>query len=83
VIVDRLVSDEILGVIKGEIKIAKKYPGCAEQAQKEIYEWCKQGLREGRHVIRLKIGKKSLDVLTFSKNMLTKRCNKSQFHHFR
>ena len=31
VIVDRLVSDEILGVIKGEVKIAKKYPGCAEQ----------------------------------------------------
>lgn len=55
-IVDRLVSDEVLGVIKGEVKIAKKYPGCAEQAQKEIYEWCKQGLREGRHVIRLKIG---------------------------
>lgn len=31
VIVDRLVSDEVLGVIKGEVKIAKKYPGCAEQ----------------------------------------------------
>ena len=31
VIVDRLVSDEILGVVKGEVKRANKYPGCAEQ----------------------------------------------------
>jgi hypothetical protein len=36
VIVDRLVSDEILDVIKGEIKRANKYPGCAEQVRHEI-----------------------------------------------
>lgn len=56
VIVDRLVSDEILAVVRGEVRRANKYPGCAEQAQNEIYDWCKQGLREGRHVVRLKIG---------------------------
>jgi siroheme synthase len=31
VIVDRLVSEEILAVVKGEVKRANKYPGCAEQ----------------------------------------------------
>lgn len=56
VIVDRLVSDDILAVVRGEVRRANKYPGCAEQAQNEIYDWCKQGLREGRHVVRLKIG---------------------------
>lgn len=56
-IVDRLVSDEILGLIGGEYKVANKNPGCQGAAQKEIYEWCLEGLREGRHVVRLKIGK--------------------------
>ncbi len=56
VIVDRLVSQEILDLIKGEVKIARKLPGCAELAQEEIYWWAHQGLAAGRHVIRLKIG---------------------------
>jgi len=56
VVVDRLVSKEIREVVAGEVRVARKYPGCAEQAQEEIYEWCKGGLREGRHVVRLKIG---------------------------
>lgn len=56
VIVDRLVSGEILDLIKGEIKIANKHPGCAEAAQCEIYDWCAEGVLRGRHVVRLKIG---------------------------
>jgi len=56
IIVDRLVSEEILEQIQGEFKVANKHPGCAEQAQKEIYDWCLAGLKEGRHVVRLKIG---------------------------
>ncbi|KAG7338499.1 uroporphyrinogen III synthase/methyltransferase [Nitzschia inconspicua] len=56
VIVDRLVSPEILNLIQGEIKIARKLPGCAELAQEEIYWWAHQGLSAGKHVIRLKIG---------------------------
>lgn len=56
VIADRLVSKEILDLIPGEIKTARKLPGCADLAQEEIYWWTHQGLSEGRHVIRLKIG---------------------------
>ena len=56
VIVDRLVSPEIVELIKGEIRTARKLPGCAELAQEEIYWWTHQGLAAGKHVIRLKIG---------------------------
>eukprot|EP00471_Norrisiella_sphaerica_P001302 CAMPEP_0184487202 /NCGR_PEP_ID=MMETSP0113_2-20130426/9464_1 /TAXON_ID=91329 /ORGANISM="Norrisiella sphaerica, Strain BC52" /LENGTH=404 /DNA_ID=CAMNT_0026869409 /DNA_START=225 /DNA_END=1439 /DNA_ORIENTATION=+ len=56
VICDRLVSKEIQEMVKGELKIAKKYPGCADLAQKEIYRWMTEGLRNGKNVIRLKIG---------------------------
>jgi uroporphyrin-III C-methyltransferase len=56
VISDRLVSPEILALIPGEVKIARKLPGCAEMAQEEIYWWAYQALNQGRHVIRLKIG---------------------------
>ena len=56
VIADRLVSQEILDLVKGEIKVARKLPGCAENAQAEIYWWTHQGLTAGKHVIRLKIG---------------------------
>mmetsp|Transcript_27694 Transcript_27694/g.31754 ORF Transcript_27694/g.31754 Transcript_27694/m.31754 type:complete len:345 (+) Transcript_27694:82-1116(+) len=56
VIADRLVSPEILELIRGEIKVARKMPGCAEEAQNEIYGWCKEGLDAGKHVCRLKIG---------------------------
>mmetsp|Transcript_12455 Transcript_12455/g.18698 ORF Transcript_12455/g.18698 Transcript_12455/m.18698 type:complete len:308 (-) Transcript_12455:57-980(-) len=56
VIADRLVSKEILDLIQCEIKVARKNPGCAEEAQTEIYEWIKKGLDDGRNVVRLKIG---------------------------
>jgi len=56
VIVDRLVSQEIVDLIQGEVKVARKLPGCAELAQEEIYWWTHQGLAAGKHVIRLKIG---------------------------
>jgi Tetrapyrrole (Corrin/Porphyrin) Methylases len=56
VICDRLVSQEIVDLVKGEIKTARKLPGCADLAQEEIYWWTYQGLKAGKHVIRLKIG---------------------------
>ena len=56
VISDRLVSAEILDTIKCEIRIAKKRPGCAEEAQEEIYEWTKEAVLAGKNVVRLKIG---------------------------
>ena len=56
VVADRLVSPEILELVRGEVRIARKLPGCAEAAQTEIYEWCAEALRSGRDVVRLKIG---------------------------
>ena len=56
VISDRLVSPEILKLIDCELKVAQKYPGCAEKAQQEIFDWVKQGLEEGHTIVRLKIG---------------------------
>jgi uroporphyrin-III C-methyltransferase len=56
VVADRLVSPEILQLVRGELKTARKWPGCAEVAQDELYAWCHEGLAAGRTVIRLKIG---------------------------
>lgn len=58
IIVDRLVSKEILDLIPSSkvVRIAKKYPGCAEQAQQEIYSWVENAVQQGKHVVRLKIG---------------------------
>lgn len=56
VISDRLVSKEILNMIKCELRVAKKRPGCAEEAQEEIYQWTKEAVLQGQHVVRLKIG---------------------------
>jgi hypothetical protein len=73
VICDRLVSEEIRDLVKGEIQIARKLPGCADLAQEEIYWWAYQGLRAGKHVIRLKIGDPFVfgrggeEILTFRK----------------
>ena len=56
VICDRLVSPEIRELVRGELRVAGKMPGCAEKAQQQIYEWCREGLVDGRRVVRLKIG---------------------------
>ena len=56
VISDRLVAKEILDTITCELRIAKKRPGCAEEAQEEIYQWTKDAVLAGKHVVRLKIG---------------------------
>lgn len=56
VVADRLVSPEIRSLVRGELRVAGKAPGCAEAAQREIYDWCVEGLAGGRDVVRLKIG---------------------------
>lgn len=56
VVADRLISAEILALVQCELKIAQKRPGCAEEAQEELYQWVADALRQGRHVVRLKIG---------------------------
>ena len=56
VVADRLVSKEIINLIKCEVRIAEKQPGCAEEAQEQIYDWVKDGVKKGLNVVRLKIG---------------------------
>jgi uroporphyrin-III C-methyltransferase len=56
VIADRLVSKEILDMVRGELKVARKLPGCQEKAQAEIYGWMREALENGQRVARLKIG---------------------------
>lgn len=58
VVADRLVSTEILQLVPAAaaLRVARKLPGCASMAQEEIYWWMYEALREGKHVIRLKIG---------------------------
>lgn len=56
VIADRLVSPEVLSVVKGELRVARKLPGCQQAAQEELYKWAEEGVKSGRDVIRLKIG---------------------------
>eukprot|EP00611_Tribonema_gayanum_P014011 TRINITY_DN2527_c0_g1_i1.p1 TRINITY_DN2527_c0_g1~~TRINITY_DN2527_c0_g1_i1.p1 ORF type:complete len:365 (-),score=85.10 TRINITY_DN2527_c0_g1_i1:403-1497(-) len=56
VIADRLVSKEILDLVEGDLRVARKHPGCAEEAQQEIYRWVKEGVDAGKNVVRLKIG---------------------------
>lgn len=36
--------------MQGELRIARKHPGCAEQAQQEIYEWVREGVAAGKWV---------------------------------
>lgn len=56
VISDRLISDEILSLVKCELKVARKVPGSASSAQDEINEWGLKALEEGKYVVRLKSG---------------------------
>jgi len=56
VVADRLISPEILKLVDCELRIAEKRPGCAEEAQEQLYSWVTDALQQGRHVVRLKIG---------------------------
>jgi len=56
VIADRLISKEILNIITCDLLIAKKRPGCADEAQDEIYQWVEDAVLNGKNVVRLKIG---------------------------
>ena len=57
VVADRLVSQEILQLVQhGQLKVARKLPGCALEAQREIYRWCAEAVLAGKNVVRLKIG---------------------------
>jgi len=51
VISDRLVSKELLSIIDCELLIAKKKPGCAEEAQEEIYSWTREAVQSGETIV--------------------------------
>jgi uroporphyrin-III C-methyltransferase len=56
VIADRLISREMLALVRGELRVADKSPGRADASQKEIDDWMLSAAAEGRCVVRLKIG---------------------------
>ena len=56
VVADRLVSQEVLDLVAGELRVAGKFPGCAEAAQQQIYDWVEEAVLADRDVVRLKIG---------------------------
>lgn len=56
VIADRLVSKEIISLIKCRVKVANKKPGCADEAQEELNQWVLEAVKQGERVVRLKIG---------------------------
>eukprot|EP00123_Amoebidium_parasiticum_P021314 comp6538_c0_seq1/m.2306 comp6538_c0_seq1/g.2306 ORF comp6538_c0_seq1/g.2306 comp6538_c0_seq1/m.2306 type:complete len:283 (-) comp6538_c0_seq1:276-1124(-) len=58
VVADRLTSKEIIALVPhgAELKIANKSPGCANESQDELNQWCLEGLQQGHRVVRLKNG---------------------------
>lgn len=56
VVADRLIAPEILDLIEGELRIARKLPGRSHEAQREIEDWVVGAARAGRRVVRLKQG---------------------------
>eukprot|EP00128_Syssomonas_multiformis_P000655 Colp12_sorted_trinity150504_noHs@15907 len=56
VVTDRLIPQAVLDHVTGEIRVARKVPGKADEAQNELNNWVLEGLEKGQHVVRLKIG---------------------------
>jgi uroporphyrin-III C-methyltransferase len=56
VIADRICSPAILDLVEGELRVARKYPGRAAEAQAELNRWVLEGVRAGKRVVRLKCG---------------------------
>lgn len=56
VLADRLVSPEILDLVQGELRIARKLAGRAQEAQDELDAWTIEAAQAGRDVVRLKCG---------------------------
>lgn len=56
VLADRLVPDAILDLVQGELRIARKRPGNADEVQQSLDEQAIAAARRGRSVVRLKCG---------------------------
>jgi hypothetical protein len=68
VLADKLVSKEILALVKCPLFVANKDKGCQASGQQELFERATQALKEGKKVVRLKQGGKH--SLTFVKHLL-------------
>ena len=58
ILADKLVPEGVLELVprRTPVKIARKYPGNAEQAQQEFLEWGLEAVKQGKTVLRLKQG---------------------------
>ncbi|KAG0286245.1 hypothetical protein BGZ96_009611 [Linnemannia gamsii] len=56
VLSDKLVSKEILALVKCPLFVANKDKGCQASGQQELFERATQALKEGKKVVRLKQG---------------------------
>jgi len=56
VIADRLVSEQTLALVRGELIMSRKVKGCANKAQEELHQWTLEALKQGKDVVRLKGG---------------------------
>ncbi|GBG31698.1 Uroporphyrinogen-III C-methyltransferase [Hondaea fermentalgiana] len=56
VIVDQLVPEGIVQLIRGRVVHSRKVKGCANFAQNELHEWMIEALERGEDVVRLKGG---------------------------
>ncbi|KAJ4287025.1 uroporphyrin-III C-methyltransferase [Kalmusia sp. IMI 367209] len=58
VLADKLIPKSVLDLVprRATLHIAKKFPGIAERAQRELYDLGNQYLQEGKVVVRLKQG---------------------------
>ncbi|MCC7383066.1 MAG: uroporphyrinogen-III C-methyltransferase [Deltaproteobacteria bacterium] len=56
VVADRLIPPAILALVSGDLYVAPKQPGCADEAQEEIERRVIDAARSGLDVVRLKAG---------------------------
>ncbi len=56
VFADRLVPTQILDLVQGDLRVARKFPGRADAAQAELDQGVSEAFHTGRHVVRLKCG---------------------------
>eukprot|EP01113_Clastostelium_recurvatum_P019709 TRINITY_DN2326_c0_g1_i13.p1 TRINITY_DN2326_c0_g1~~TRINITY_DN2326_c0_g1_i13.p1 ORF type:complete len:451 (-),score=81.27 TRINITY_DN2326_c0_g1_i13:1437-2789(-) len=56
VIADNLVPQAILDLVRGELRLARKLPGTADEAQDELNVMALEALSQGKSVVRIKSG---------------------------
>lgn len=56
VLADKIVPEQVIALVKCELKIARKFPGNADAAQEEFNAMALKALKQGKNVVRLKQG---------------------------